>query len=289
MRFPAPLVIASVLWTCPFLHTALASANTPVNTAENLLDPFHVASVFQTNLNDTESDKKTSRALTFEYFYGFENGVVLGAILPVIFYDTPPADKGESLPRLGGAANDRLELDSYYRFYGNAANYLGFQLGVGFPFQTSEALKNTSTNSWIIPAAVLARLTEGQFAYRGILTEIFNGPQITPSNIGNTYQEVNNSLSFASYISVFPASRFSPYFRWTEGWPDEKFTGTDGGNSALIEKFGQNARSRTFGFGFDSVPFHAPILLSFEADYKDLPATGDQTAWSLVGRLRWAF
>jgi hypothetical protein len=262
---------------------------TPINV-ETVQDPFQQGWVFQSIYTEADTAKQTTRGLDSQIALGSDHGVVGALVVPLLLTDTPESTAGASVPRTGGVGNDRVELDGYFRFWGNSARYFGTELGLAFPYQSDSQIRNTSVNSFLVPASLLIRYGWDKWSFRFSFTDTWTFPSVTTNKTTNTYHDQSDSFSITTYISLFQKTRFSPYLKWSEGFAYSKETGTDSGTTTFVTKGTDTSESRTLGIGIDTIPWkNVALVVSPEIDYKLLPFQGSNSPLDWQVRFRWAF
>ncbi len=259
-------------------------------SVETVQDPFRPGWVLQSTYTETDTAKQTTRGLDSQIALGSDHGVVGALVVPLLLTDTPESMAGAAVPRTGGLGNDRVELDGYFRFWGNSSRYFGAELGLGFPFQSDAQIRNTSVNSFLVPATLLIRYGWDKWSLRFNFGDTWTFPSVTTSKTTSTYHDQSNSFSTTTYISLFQKTQFSPYFKWSEGFSYSKETGTDSGTTTFLTKNSDSNESRSIGIGIDTIPWkQVALIVSPELDYKILPFQGSNSPLDWQVRFRWAF
>jgi hypothetical protein len=274
------------LSVCP-VHPIFAS---PVNSenVETLLNPFRPGPVFESNFYDTDTPVTTNRTMALQFYFGWSPGLTTALTIPLSLWNNPPSFERSTTPRIGGSPNNRIEIDNYFRFWGDASDYFGLEAGIGLPFQSDGALDGTEYNTWSVPTSVIFRITPiDQIAFQASVTDTWMSPVVSGTSSGDTYTDYTNSIGFVAYLSAFPKSHFAPYFKWSDTLAVEKDSGLDTGGSSFLQKENSGSETRTLGVGFDSVPFSQSILLSIEYEYKIFP--NEVYPQLYFGRFKWAF
>src|SRR6185437_12630840 len=134
MKATPLLAIGVAAWAC-------ATCRASVPSLKERQNPFYIGgSCKLQSINRGNADFFTT-SLVSQGQYGWDTGTSVQAIIPAILAQQGSEHTGN--PRIGGGPNSRIEVDGFFRAYGDTYDYLGFELGVGLPMQTTHQEQNS--------------------------------------------------------------------------------------------------------------------------------------------------
>lgn len=254
------------------------------------IDPFWVGPTSYLQYAARTSDTSVQQTTQFQVGYGWSSGIALDVNVPVIFEDLSAASTNET-PRIAGGFSSRVQLDAFYRLWGDAYQYLGFDLGVVLPFQTDPKSQDTRLSTWGIPIELLGRIDWDWIALRPSFYDYPSFPNLTTNaNGGHSYEDGGNYIELALVVSFLSHTAYSPFLGWTEVPPRKNDSGTDAGTPVhtFLTTESIIQRSRIFTGGIDLAPFRSAVVLSAQLDFITNSADANSSLqW--VGRARWNF
>src|SRR6185437_9946077 len=130
-----------VLFSLVFALLSAMSCRADVPSLKERQNPFYIGgSCKLQSVNRGNTDFFTT-SLVSQGQYGWDTGTSVQAIIPAILAQQGSEHTGN--PRIGGGPNSRIEVDGFFRAYGDTYDYLGFELGVGLPMQTTHQEQNS--------------------------------------------------------------------------------------------------------------------------------------------------
>jgi len=268
-----------------FSTTALAA--TP--SLKQREDPFYLGPSAEFTLSGTSNSQSTNTATVLQGQYGWDTGVSIQLLVPVLLSDSNPANPNNTFPRIGGGPNGRVEADGLFRAWGDTYDYLGFNVGVGFPWQSTTVAQNGDQDSWLLALAVFGRVDWDWIAFEGRLNDSPSFPAKHAANNVEIYQDVTNTVSITGTAYVYPYRWLAPFLAYTEVFPSSVNTSFDQGLGYFTLNQTSIGRTRTVTVGSDIAPINVPMLLTFEFNLTPLTPNAPGTQYSGVGRVRWLF
>ena len=285
----------------PALGTAIALSlagfffvETPAFAASvvQIIDPFWEGMTSSFQFADRSSDVSSAQNSQFQVGYGWDNGFALSLGVPIVFSDINVGPNALETPRIGNGFTERIEVDALYRVWGDAYNYVAFNIGLALPIQTDPTEEDSRQSTFVIPLSIFGRIDWQWVALTPAFLDYPTFPNLTNNaNGGHTYQDGGNLVAMSATLSFLSRGDYSPYLTWTETPPRHLDNGTDSGNPThtylTTESF--VLRARTFSAGVDAAPFKTALVLTGEIDYTASELPAGESPWLIKGKVRWNF
>ena len=273
--------------TAAVLSMEFASAGVP--SLKQRQDPFYIGPSSSFTFSATTDSDSSKDVAVFQGEYGWENGIAIQLLVPTIFRETNSPFVGVTDPRIGGGPNSRIETDGLFRVWGDAYDHLGFSVGIGYPFQSAEAVRKSSLASWLLQLSALGRVDFGWFALVATLTDSPTYPVKQMGAINPNYIDTSNSVSATLITRFYPTVWMSPFIGYAEFFPTSLNFSADQGQGFFNIVQVPIGRTRIVQTGAEFAPSHFPVLFTAEYAFTlTQPGTGG-TSYTGRGAVRWLF
>jgi hypothetical protein len=250
-------------------------------------DPFWEGSALRVGMTDRTNDQKSTLSGSAQYTYGWESGFTLGTTIPLVLYESAVNTLKTEVPRIGG----RVSVQTDYRVWGDATEYMGFEIGVGLPWQTDPSQRNTVNATWSGILAVFGRLDLGNWSLRGNITDQQFFPAENDTATAQVFKDQGNAVAVSVAADFFTRSRYSPFVGLSYSPPAGNEAGTINlttGNPFLVNE-GESPQARTVSAGLNFAPFKDRIVLTLQGDYLWMNGSPNLAPFQGSGRIRWVF
>jgi hypothetical protein len=253
-------------------------------------DPFWQGSVFTANYQDRENQHASVRELDLGVGYGWDTGVAVSALIPVVLGDTGPLVAGANTPRIAGGLSERLRLNGAFRFWGDAYDFLAIQVGVGLPYQSDGAIQNNRIDSWNFPIMLFGRIDGSWIAFELSITDNITAPAAVDNRAGDEFYEDGTNVVLASVAVRFYPTRFiAPFVQFNETFPSALDTANNDRVNAYITDISQSPHGHAATVGLNVAPFRTGVVLGLSAEYF-IPVDGSpESQYLIAGGVRWVF
>jgi hypothetical protein len=259
-------------------------------TLKQRQDPFYIGPSAQLSATETAGSGRSTESAAVQGVYVWESGIGVQLIVPSILDDSNPANPLNSTPRIGGGPNTRIEADGLFRVWGDTFDYLAFNVGVGFPWQTSGVNQKSVDDSWLLSLAVFGRVDWEWIAVVGRLNDSPSYPAKYYQNGNEIYQDATNSVSLNATIYTYPGIDWlSPFVGYTEVFPSAVNRSLNQGQGYFSLAQNSTGRQRIISMGSEFAPIHFPVLLTAEFSIIPLTPAVAGTQYSGLGSVRWLF
>ena len=254
------------------------------------IDPFHEKfGVTASYLNRGDGGSLYQEA-DLQFRYGFSTGLSVNFELPLILSEILPTPDGALAPRIGGGAYGPYGhpiAELRLRLVGDAFEYFGVGLGVGFPLETDAQAGNSQYAPWLLPITALGRFESGPVAWSVRATDAFSFPVSSTQRIEENFKN-SNFLDFDIEAAVFSRSRYSPFCGWNESLPETTVLGNVHGAAGYTKAGGPTTldRTRIFFAGVRATPFTSSIVFKLQGDYLAINPNDDASV-EIEGSMTW--
>ena len=173
---------------------------------------------------------------------------------------------------------------------GDAADYIGVDIGVGLPFQSDTALQNSASASFSFPVTLLGRINGGWIAIQPKFIDTLTAPTTihTASN-STVFFDSTNRVVVAASVLFYPSRYYSPSITYSEAFPTRSETGTDQGANTFIISSNPIEHQRTLSGSVDLAPSKQTFVISLTASYFLLYSPANISPLQISGKIRWVF
>jgi hypothetical protein len=220
------------------------------------------------------------------YTYGWDDGFTVGATIPLELFEASINPLTTQTPRING----RVTVQTQYRVWGDALEYVGFELGLGLPWQTDPALRKTTNATWAGILAVFGRWDLGNVALRGTISDQPFFPEENDVGTTQVFRDQGNAVNFTVSADFFTRTRYSPFVQFSYSPPAGTETGTIGSaGNPLLDVTGETSQGRTVSVGINFAPLRYKFVFTLEGDYLWMPGAPIASPFQGTGRVRWVF
>ena len=252
-------------------------------------DPFWVGSTIGFTYTTRGNSFRELQTLQLSVNHGFESGLVLQTLLPVILTDTNPSPQGELAPRIGGGLIGRIEFDGLFRFWGDAFDFLAVTAGLGLPYQSDSIAQNTTLGSWIIPTSLLMRKDFKWVAIQPSFSILNTFPFVKTNANGTTdYVDSSNTVTAAVQALFYPSKFLALTVGWSVSPSNHSTVGSDQENNALVLSQSTNNGTQNATFGIIWTPLKTPVVFSLSATDELIQSNQQATKYG-GGTIKWLF